>query len=76
LLDANLREYLALADLTGRGNFGQKVACLQLKMTAIVPTDLLAKLTDIIVESVSFNFISVFQTILKISHDYSRRRIK
>jgi len=49
----NMNEYLKLAELTGEGNFDgqEKTACLQLKMTAVVPTELLAKLTKILIDS-------------------------
>ncbi|XP_059479665.1 proline dehydrogenase 1, mitochondrial-like [Neocloeon triangulifer] len=52
LQDRNLNEYLKLAELTAQGNFGgmEKPACLQMKMTAVVPTELLINLSKIILE--------------------------
>jgi hypothetical protein len=45
LLDKNCSEYLKLAELAGNANIEGKTACLQLKMSALVPTDILAQLT-------------------------------
>jgi hypothetical protein len=75
LLDKNCNEYLKLAELAGNSsssNIEGRTACLQLKMTALVPTDILAQLT-IFIENCKVQNIIFFKKMQLMQCIYSRR---
>ncbi|XP_065351755.1 proline dehydrogenase 1, mitochondrial-like [Cloeon dipterum] len=71
LLDKNLTEYLQLADLTSIGSFNGPTtpACLQMKMTALVPMEVLIQLTNILNDSTGEKKLEIISLLSKCMED-------
>lgn len=76
MLDKNCSEYLKLAELAGTSNIEGRTACLQLKMTALVPTDILAQLTTYIAKCKVELILLNMPGINKKNYRHAKRNLK